>query len=272
MSLSIQYPTVKLLGVDLNALRMSDVLDVCREHIAKRHRLTIGIVNVAKIINARKDPNLRAALDEADIVLADGAPLIWLSRMVDQPLPERIAGIDIMFELLKEANCKHYSIYFLGAKSEVVQEVVKIIQKDYPGVCIAGHRDGYFNKQEEQSVAKEIKNSHPDILFVAISSPKKENFLRRWRNFIDVPVCHGVGGSFDVFAGITKRAPLWMQKSALEWLYRLIQEPRRMWRRYLITNTTFLKLSFILVLQAKLSRLLHRFRLKSVPNVKESSK
>jgi len=255
MNLSGEHSKVRLMGVDLCALRMPDVLNICTDHIAKRRRLLIGVVNVAKIINARRNPQLYAALNEADIVLADGAPIIWLSKMVGKPLPERVAGIDIMFELLKEADSKNYGIYFLGAKPAVVEEVVRVVQKDYSGVRVAGYRDGYFNEQEEQGVAEEIKNSQADILFVAITPPKKEIFLGRWREFMNVPICHGVGGSFDIVAGVAKRAPVWMQSYGLEWLYRIIQEPRRMWKRYLVTNTIFIMLSIKAVVDVHFSKL-----------------
>lgn len=258
MSISSKYPIVKLLGVDIFALRMGEVLDIVNDHIANRQRLLIGVVNVAKIVNAQKNSELRAALKDADLVLADGAPIVWLSRMLGRPLPERVAGIDIMFELLREANDRYYSIYFLGAKSEVLQEVINIVRRDYPSIRIAGYRDGYFNEDQERSVAENIRSSQADILFVAISPPKKEIFLRKWRAFMNVPICHGVGGSFDVVAGVTKRAPLWIQKCSLEWLYRLIQEPRRMWRRYLITNTIFIRLSFKAILRVRFGKLFHK--------------
>lgn len=258
MNVSSKYPIVKLLGVDIFALRMDEVLDIVNDHIANRQRLLIGVVNVAKIVNAQKNSELRMALDDADLVLADGAPIVRLSRMLGEPLPERVAGIDIMFELLREANDKHYSIYFLGAKPKVLQEVITIIRRDYPRIRVAGYRDGYFNEDQERSVAENIRHSQADILFVAISPPKKEIFLRKWREFMDVPICHGVGGSFDVLAGVTKRAPLWMRKCSLEWLYRLIQEPRRMWRRYLITNTIFIRLSFAAILRARFGKLFHK--------------
>jgi N-acetylglucosaminyldiphosphoundecaprenol N-acetyl-beta-D-mannosaminyltransferase len=189
--------------------------------------------------------------------------------LIGDPLPERIAGIDIMYKLLQQANENHYRVYFLGTKPEVLPKVITTVQGDYPGIRIAGFRDGYFNKAQELTVAEGIRNSRADILLVAISSPKKENFLRKWRNFINVPVCHGVGGSFDILASVSKRAPLWMQKCGMEWFYRLIQEPRRMWRRYLITNTIFIKLSFESVLRARMRRLFRRFRLTSASNSKK---
>ena len=187
-------------------------------------------------------------------------------------MPERIAGIDIMYKLLQQANESHYRVYFLGAKPEVLRKVIRTVQRDYPGICIAGYRDGYFDKAQEQSVAEGIRNSRADIFFVAISSPKKEKFLRKWRDFINVPVCHGVGGSFDILAGVSKRAPLWMQKCGIEWFYRLIQEPRRMWRRYLITNTIFIKLSFEAILRARVGRLFRRFGLTPASNAKNQNK
>ncbi len=252
MTLSEKCPTVELLGVKVCALRMSEVLDMADECIAKRNKLLVGILNVAKIVNVRKDPLLRTSLDESNIILADGVPIVWLSRMLGAPLPERIAGIDLMYRLLERASEKNYGIYLLGAKPEVVEKVVEIVKNSYLGLRVVGYRNGYFKQHEEYEVTKNINNSSADILFVAISSPKKEAFLGRWRSSLNVPICHGVGGSFDVLAAVTKRAPLWMQKSGLEWLYRLIQEPRRMWKRYLVTNIVFITLSINAIIRAKL--------------------
>jgi N-acetylglucosaminyldiphosphoundecaprenol N-acetyl-beta-D-mannosaminyltransferase len=258
MGICSENSTIQLLGVEISALRMNEVLDIVNEHIASRNNLLIGVVNVAKIVNMRKDPGLRESVEEADLVLADGAPIVWLSRMLRKPLPERVAGIDLMHRLLQQANERRYRVYFLGAKPEVLQKVAAAVQSEYPGVQVAGFRDGYFGEKDEESVAQAIRDSRTDILLVAISSPKKENFLRKWRNLMNVPVCHGVGGSFDVMAGVIKRAPIWMQKHGLEWLYRLVQEPRRMWKRYLVTNAIFLNLSLMAVLQDRVRRLLHK--------------
>ena len=258
VSSSLRLHTVNVLGIDVFSIRMAQLLNICEEYIDNKKALLLGVVNVAKLVNCHKNIELQRSLMEADIVLADGLPIIWLSRMLGDPLPERVTGIDIMYELLKEANKKHYRVYFLGARPEVLQTMIKTIQKDYPGIPIAGYRDGYFDKDEEQDVAKNIKDSHADILFVGISSPKKENFLKNWLNFIGVPICHGVGGSFDILAGVTNRAPIWMQKCGLEWLYRLIQEPRRMWKRYLITNMIFIKLCFEAVLRARFGKLFRK--------------
>lgn len=272
MNLFSNYPTVKLLGINVFALRIDNVLDIANEHITNREKLSIGVVNVAKVVNAQKNQELRAALGEADLVLADGAPIVWLSRILGTPLPERVAGIDIMYKLLQEANEKHYRVYFLGAKPEVLQKVIRNVQRDYLGIRIAGYKDGYFDKGQEQSVAESICSSEADILFVAISSPKKEIFLRRWRSFINVPICHGVGGSFDVLAGVTQRAPLWIQKCGMEWFHRLIQEPRRMWKRYLFTNAIFIKLSLEAIIRARVKRLFCRLTLKPGSNAQNENR
>lgn len=265
-----KYQTVNLLGIRICALRMEEVLSICEKHISKKSPLLLGVLNVAKLVNCRKNVELRKSLMDADLVLADGLPIVWLSKLIGDPLPERIPGIDVMYQLLELSSRKNYSIFFLGARKKVVQKVAQIIQKDYPNVRIAGYRDGYFEESESREVAEEIKNSLADIVFVGITSPKKENFLRNWRDFTNVPVCHGVGGSFDVLADVTKRAPFWMQKCGLEWLYRLIQEPRRMWKRYLVTNTIFIKLSLEAIIRARFSRLFRRFGLTHTSNAKQA--
>lgn len=249
---------VDMFGLSINRITMEELLRISDECIACRRQLLLGVVNVAKVVNARKDSMLMESLSRADLVVADGLPLIWLSRLLGNPLPERIAGIDVMFRLLREADDKHYGVYFLGAKSEVLQEVIRIVRRDYPCIRIAGYRDGYFHRDEEKGLAEDIRDSRADIIFVAISPPKKEIFLNKWRELMAVPICHGVGGSFDVLAGVTKRAPLWMQNCGLEWLYRLIQEPRRMWKRYLLTNAVFLKLCFGAVLRARFNKLFRK--------------
>ncbi|MCX5643835.1 MAG: WecB/TagA/CpsF family glycosyltransferase [Phycisphaerae bacterium] len=232
-----------LAGTTLHKMRMTDVLTACDESIRTRSPLLIGVVNVAKLVKARHDPQLRQSLDEATFTVADGAPIVWLSHLCGSPLPERVAGIDIMTALLALADRQTYGVYFLGAQQEVVEQVAEHVRHTYPGVRIAGYRNGYFSGEEERTVAEAIRASRADILLVAVPTPKKENFLHKWRGEMGVPVCHGVGGSFDVVVGVTKRAPLWMQKTGMEWFYRVLQEPRRMWKRYLVTNIAFLGLA-----------------------------
>ena len=240
----------------VDPIRMEDLISSCDKSIRERQQFVLGMVNVAKLIQSRSNRQLYDSVAAADVIVADGQGVVILSRLMGRPLPERIAGIDVMNRLMELADRKRYRVFFLGAKPEVVRTVVHKSAVMFPGLQVAGYRDGYFNLEREgQPVAEQIRDSHADILFVAITPPKKELFLDRWSAVIGVPVCHGVGGSFDVFAGKTKRAPTWMQQAGLEWLFRVMQEPRRMWKRYLITNTKFLFLSIGEILRARLGLL-----------------
>lgn len=233
-------PRVEVCGVGIDALTMADVVDRAESAIADDRSLAISVVNVAKLVNLRSDPLLRESVVSGDLVLADGAPVVWLSRLKRTPLPERVAGIDLMFELFALADRKHLRVFLLGARPEVLQTVKRLAEERYRGLTIAGTHDGYFDEQDERRVAETIRDSHAHILFVAMTSPKKEAFMKRWMATMNVPVTHGVGGSFDVMAGVTRRAPRWMQRCGLEWFYRVLQEPRRMWKRYLVTNSVFM--------------------------------
>ena len=189
----------------------------------------------------QKDLQLRQSVNESNLINADGQAVVWASKVLGKPLKERVAGIDLMANLVQLAHDKNYKIFFFGAKEEVVKKVVDTYRKQYSPNIIAGYRNGYFRKEEERSIAKEIENSGANILFVAISSPTKENFLYENKAFLqNVNIIMGVGGSFDVIAGKVKRAPLWMQNVGLEWFYRFLQEPKRMWKRYLLGNSKFI--------------------------------
>jgi N-acetylglucosaminyldiphosphoundecaprenol N-acetyl-beta-D-mannosaminyltransferase len=230
----------QIFGLAIDTATLGDALTRCEAAINTRSRMLVGVVNAAKIVNIRKDARLRDSLLECDMILADGQSVVWASRFLSRPLPERVAGIDLFEGLLDLADQKRYSIYLLGATAEVVAALAETIKRRFPGVVIAGWRDGYFADADAQSVAEEIINAQPDMLFLGITSPKKEIFLGRFGAGLCVPVLHGVGGSFDVMAGVTQRAPGSWQRFGLEWAYRLKQEPRRLWRRYLRTNTRFI--------------------------------
>lgn len=199
------------------------------------------VVNAGKIVAMQKDLQLRQSVNESDLINADGQAVVWASKVLGKPLKERVAGIDLMVNLVELAHKKKHKIFFFGAKEEVVKKVVDRYSNEYSSEIIAGYRNGYFKKEEEQSIAKEIGESGAHILFVAISSPTKENFLYENRTLLrKVNFIMGVGGSFDVVAGKVKRAPIWMQNAGLEWFYRFMQEPKRMWKRYLIGNSKFI--------------------------------
>lgn len=224
---------------------MKDTLQIVDERICKGGQLHHVVVNAGKIVAMQTDMQLRQSVNESDIINADGQAVVWASRILGKPLKERVAGIDLMINLVELAYKKNYKIFFFGAKEEVVKTVVNKYSKQYSSDIIAGYRNGYFKKEEEQNIAKEIADSGANILFVAISSPTKENFLYENKELLkNVNFIMGVGGSFDVVAGKVKRAPLWMQNFGLEWFYRFIQEPKRMYKRYLVGNTKFIVLVF----------------------------
>ncbi len=229
-----------LFGIPVAAVTLEQALDRVDEAIAAHRTLHIGVVNAAKIVNMRRDTVLRDSVLESDVIFADGAAVVWASAVLGKRLPERVAGIDLMTGMLRRGCDRGYRVFCLGATEEVLAGTLEAIARDFPGVQIAGAHHGYFERDGEQAVAAQIKESRADILFVAMTSPKKEQFLARWSDTLDVAVCHGVGGSFDVVAGKVKRAPLVWQRLGLEWLYRVKQEPRRLWKRYFVTNSLFI--------------------------------
>lgn len=230
---------VVVLGVPIHPLTMTEVLDIVDDTIRRRGSLQIGVVNAAKIVNMARDEMLRRDVLSSDVVVADGMAVVWASRILGRPLPERVAGIDLMSEMLRRGHERGYRLFCLGATEEVSQKVAERIAVEFPNIHLVGRRNGYFRADEEQGIAESIAACRADILLVAMTSPKKEQFLARWSERIGVPVCHGVGGSFDVMAGKVERAPDGWQRLGLEWLYRVKQEPGRLWRRYLVTNTLF---------------------------------
>jgi N-acetylglucosaminyldiphosphoundecaprenol N-acetyl-beta-D-mannosaminyltransferase len=232
---------IELLYAKIDNLSMQETLFLVDAKIKAKESLHHSVVNAGKIVAMHSDVQLRESVNSADLINADGQAVIWASKLLGKPLKERVAGIDLMENLVELAHQKNYKIYCLGAKEEVVSKVVSHYKEKYSPKIIAGYRNGYFTKEEEPKIAKEIAESGANILFVAITSPKKENFLYENRETLKVVnFIMGVGGSFDVVSGLVKRAPLWMQRSGLEWFYRLIQEPKRMWKRYLIGNSKFI--------------------------------
>lgn len=233
---------VELFGLTLDAVTLPEAVARVESFIAEPGTRQFVAVNVDKVVKASRDPEVRSAINSADLVTADGQPIVWASRLLGRPLPERVTGIDLMLALLQLADSHGLSVYLLGARPEVVGRVATRLTREYPGIRIAGVQHGYFAPTEEPGVVAPIAEAAPDLLFVAISSPAKERFLARWKDQLNARFVMGVGGAFDVYAGVTRRAPGWMQRVGLEWLFRLIQEPRRMWRRYLVDDLQFVEL------------------------------
>ncbi len=235
---------VQLFNIPIDTLTRELTISLIEEKIESKDFTQHVVVNAGKIVAMQKDETLRESVLEADIINADGMAVVWASRILGKPLPERVAGIDLMLNLVKMAHQNGYKCYFLGAKKEVVKKVVDIFSELYSSDIIAGYRNGYFSEADEKEIAQDIAVSGAHMLFVAISSPKKEIFVNKYKHIMNVPFVMGVGGSFDVVAGVTKRAPVWMQNMGLEWFYRFIQEPRRMWKRYLVGNSKFIWMVF----------------------------
>lgn len=234
---------IKILNTTIDNYTIGETLQIIEEIIENKKQLHHVVVNAGKIVAMQTDLQLRKSVNESDLINADGQAVVWASKALGQPLKERVAGIDLMMNLVESAFKNHYKIFFFGAKEEVVKTVIDIYANKYSPNIIAGYRNGYFKKDEEKDIANQISKSGADILFVAISSPTKENFLYENKELLsNVSFIMGVGGSFDVVAGKVKRAPIWMQQSGLEWFYRFIQEPKRMWKRYLIGNSKFIAL------------------------------
>ena len=234
---------IQILNTTIDNFSMKETLEIIDKRIASQQRLHHVVLNAGKIVAMQDDKQLMQSVNEADLINADGQAVVWASKVLGKPLKERVAGIDLMSNLVEMAHIKGYKIFFLGAKQEVLKKVVQNYIQQYSNNIIAGYRNGYFSREDEKDIAQQIAESGAQILFVAISSPTKENFLYKHKQILaKVNFVMGVGGSFDVVSGLVKRAPKWMQNTGLEWLYRLVQEPQRMWKRYLLGNTKFILL------------------------------
>ena len=230
--------TISLFGVQMHAWTMEQTVNEIDRRLSDEPFTQHVVVNVAKVVNIQKDSKLGDAVLGCDIVNIDGAGIVLGGRLLGYSIPERVAGIDLFHQLLARSEASGRSAYFLGASPDVLKVAVSNIQARYPKLNIAGYHHGYF-WDDEVSVVNHVRSSGADMLFVGISSPLKEQFIDNWSEQLGVKFAMGVGGTFDVVAGKVRRAPEWMQKLGLEWLYRVIQEPRRMFMRYLTTNSVF---------------------------------
>ena len=242
---------IHILNTQIDNLTMEETLAEVSKAIQENRLIHHTVVNAGKIVALQKDEELKQGVNNADIINADGQAVVWASKMLNKPLKERVAGIDLFTNLLELAYRQQKKVYLLGAKENIVKELIKRTDKKFTPSIIAGFHHGYFKKAEEKKIVQEISESGAHMLFVAMSSPMKEIFLDRYKKELSsLNFIMGVGGSFDVLAGKTKRAPEWMQRVGLEWFYRFLQEPRRMWKRYLVGNIKFI----YLVIKEKISK------------------
>jgi len=231
---------ITMMGCGIDNLSMEETLARVEAFIRSGLPHQHVVVNVDKLVKASRDPELRRIVNACDLVSADGMPVVWASRLLGKPLKERVAGIDLFEALMRRAGERGWRVFLLGAQDEVVRAVAAIYRDRYPDLQLAGWRHGYWQgEQEEAQLARMVAESGADLLFVAISSPKKEQFLEKYQAAMRVPFAMGVGGTFDVASGRVRRAPGWMQRAGLEWFWRFLQEPRRMFRRYFIDDMLF---------------------------------
>src|SRR6202167_1218269 len=203
---------VVLFGVPVDNLTLEETVDRVESMIQEGGTHQHVVVNVDKIVKLQRDPELRKAVLSCDLINADGQPIVWASRLLQSPLKERVTGVDLFDSLIARCAEKGYQPYLLGARQEIVEKVVEVLKQRHPALKIAGYRNGYWQPLEEAEVVQRIKQTQPQILFVAMGSPKKEIFLNRWKAELQTPFVMGVGGTFDVVAGLVKRAPLWMRR------------------------------------------------------------
>ncbi len=218
---------VTILGLRVDCLSPSEALEAIDRFVQERTPRHIVTADASMVILARQDPELRRIVAGADMVTPDGWGLLWASRRLRMPIPYKVSGVDLADRLCARSPLKGYRIFFLGAGPNVAQEAAEKMRLLYPGTHIVGVRDGYFSVAQEPDLAAEIRAVAPDILLVALGIPKQEKWIDRNKAVLGVPVLIGVGGTFDVFSGRVKRAPVWMQNSGFEWLHRLAKNPRK---------------------------------------------
>lgn len=230
---------MNFLGSPIDLLTFDQTVSIAIEAMLTGKPTQHVALNVAKLVKMRRDKELRRDVAESHIVGIDGAGIVWGARALGIKVPERVAGIDLMERLLALCSVQNFRPYFLGAKRKVLERAIENTHHYWPGLVLAGCHDGYFGAEEEPEIVEGIRKSRADCLFIGMPTPRKERFLHRYRDELGVPFIMGVGGSFDILAGHTARAPRAIQSAGFEWLYRIYQEPKRMWWRYISTNTVY---------------------------------
>jgi N-acetylglucosaminyldiphosphoundecaprenol N-acetyl-beta-D-mannosaminyltransferase len=241
MPILARPPAIRLLDCGIDPMSQQEVLHWCLATARSSPRARILLTaNASHLVALQDDPALRQAAEAADLVTPDGMSLVWAARLLGARMPERVTGIDLLEALLERAPEQGLRVFLLGAKPAVIEAFVAQCRQRYPGLAIAGWRDGYFGPEQHEEMARQIAAARADMLFVAMPSPFKDVWCERYRDAFGVKLIMGVGGAFDVLAGMVPRAPRWMQAAGLEWAWRLWLEPRRLWKRYLVGNSRFL--------------------------------
>ena len=219
--------SVEIMSVPIHSLRMEEAAARAADFLRSKNSHMIMTPNAEILYAASRNHSLKENLMQADMRVADGSGLLWAARFLGNPLPERVAGIDLMYRLLDIAAKQDTRVFFLGSRGEVVQSAKKMAEERWPGIHICGIHHGYFAPEQEPDVLQRIMEAEPELLCVGMGAPRQEEWMVRNRDGLKVPLMIGVGGSFDVLAGYAVRAPDWMQRVGLEWLFRFLHEPKR---------------------------------------------
>ena len=218
---------VNILGVDVDAVTMAEAVDVVRRAMDTRAGVMVATANAEMLMRATHDEELRRILNASALVVPDGAGTVWAARHLGHAMPERVAGYDLAQELLRCAPAEGRRVYFFGSAPGVAEKAKAKAEQLYPGIEVVGVRNGFFSPADNAAIIAEIRAARPDLLLVALGVPKQEKWIAAHLAELDVPVAIGVGGTLDVMAGVMKRAPHWMQKAKLEWLFRGLMQPKR---------------------------------------------
>ena len=221
---------VSVLDVMIDMVTMKEAVAMIEDFIVQRQPRLVATANAEMVMNANEDAELKEILAAADLVVPDGAGVVCAARHQGHPMQERVAGYDLAQALLAQAAVKGYKVYFFGGAPGIAEAATQVAGEKYPGLNVVGIRNGFFSPQDDSTIVEEIRSARPDILLAALGVPKQEKWLFAHMKELEVPVSMGVGGSFDVMAGVVCRAPVWMQRAGLEWLYRLACQPQRFMR------------------------------------------
>ncbi len=235
----MSFPIVEILGVPVASLTMGEAVEQAERWMDERHGALIATANAEMIMNATRDEELLEILRSADLVVPDGAGTVWAAHHLGHEMPERVAGYDLTQALLKRAPENNRRVFFFGSAPGVAEKAKKKAETMYPGIQVVGVRNGYFSEDEVPAIIREIREAQPDLLLAALGVPKQEKWLKKYKEKLGVPVSIGVGGTLDVMAGTAKRAPVWMQKAKLEWLFRGIFQPKRAGRLLALPKFVF---------------------------------
>jgi N-acetylglucosaminyldiphosphoundecaprenol N-acetyl-beta-D-mannosaminyltransferase len=241
------YVKVNILGVNISAINMQQALEIIRSWILQRDPHYVCVTPAHSIMDCFHNPALRPIFNGSGLTTPDGMSTVWILRLLGHKHVERVYGPDLMQALCQLSPQNGYRHYLYGGAPGIVEELQKKLRDAYPGLEIVGHYTppfGLVSPEEDQRIIENIRNANPDILWVGISSPKQEIWMAEHLDALEVPVLIGVGAAFDFLSGRKKQAPRWIQRSGLEWLYRFLSEPKRLWRRY-IQYPLFILLLFL---------------------------